>query len=239
MDYMKFANSTAYTIKLLADAPEAFEGKYGMQNNYQAEFEGKEVLISQKIGSGLDQALDSGVAGDVFVIEKRQDPANPKNFPFHVEKGASQPVERTGVVPHVSSPAQPEWDMINAVKTWHIDKSVALKVAASLSIPEDPGVVESVYHGVFSLLRNDGQLIISRIESCTSLAQLEAIWKSEGALWVELVGLENIGIIQKIKAKMAATFPAPKVEPPPPPPEPKLQAPEGAPPWDDDEPLPF
>ena len=64
------------------------------------------------------------------------------------------------------------------------------------------------------------------------MAQLETLWKAEGALYVELVGLEVMGAIQKIKAKKADSFPKPKVEEPPPPPE-------ATPGYDDSEPLPF
>ena len=229
-DYMKFVNSTPYTIKLLADAPEQFEGKFGLQNNYKTEVNGKEMIVSQKIGSGLDLYLEGGKTGDVFLVEKRQDPQNPKNFPFHVEKGERDATAKAPIPQHVSKPQEPMWDMINAVKTWHIDKSVAFKEACVMA--DETGEVESLFLALFPILRNDGALIVSRIQNCTSLAQLETLWKAEGALYVELVGLEVMGAIQKIKAKKADSFPKPKVEEPPPPPE-------ATPGYDDSEPLPF
>jgi len=220
-DFMKFANSTPYTVKLLSDAPETFEGKYGAQNNYSCEYNGKEVIVSQKIGSGLDLYLEGGRAGDVFVIEKRQDPQNPKNFPFHVEKGTPQVVEKAMQGAKVSNPASPDWDSINQVKDWNIQKAVAFKGACGLAT--ELREVEENYHILFSMLRNDGLLIVDRINRCDSLVQLEALWKDEGALWVELVGLDKMGAIQKIKQKKADTFPQPKVEEPPPPPvEPEI-----------------
>jgi hypothetical protein len=215
-DYMKFANSTVYTVKLLADTPEQYDGNFGLQNNYSCEWNGKPITVSQKVGSGLDLYLDGGKAGDVFVIEKRQDPANPKNFPFHVEKGesvAGTPTPAQGET--ISRPAEPQWDMINAVKTWHINKSDALRGAIDLS--DNSAQVGDLYHEFFSLLRSDALLIVDRINRCTSLAQLEALWKDEGALWVELIGLDKMSAIQRVKAAKVETFPKPKVEPPPPP----------------------
>jgi len=229
-DFMKFANSTVYQVKLLADAPETYDGKFGTQHNYACEWNGKHVTVSQKIGSGLDLYLEGGKAGDVFVIEKRQDPQNPKNFPFHVEKGEStdaKPVPVQGE--RVSSPAPTDWDAVNARKNWDIQKAVAFKGACDLAeASEDVG---DIYHDFFSLLRNDALLIVDRINRCTSLAQIDTLWKNEGALWVELVGLDKMGAIQRIKAKKVDTFPK-EEEPPPPPPPPN-------PGYDDGEPLPF
>jgi len=230
---MKFANSTPYTVKLLADAPETYEGKFGPQHNYSCEYNGKEVIVSQKIGSGLDLYLEGGRAGDVFVIEKRQDPANPKNFPFHVEKGTPQVVEKAMQGAKVSNPSSPDWNSINQVKDWNIQKAVAFKGACELST--ELREVEETYHSLFSMIRNDGLLIVDRINRCDSLVQLEALWKDEGALWVELVGLDKIAAIQKVKEKKKATFPQVE-EPPPPPPEPVGVGPGFD---DEDPPLPF
>ena len=218
-DYMKFANSTVYQVKLLADAPEQFEGKYGLQNNYSCECNGKEVIVSQKIGSGLDLYLESGKAGDVFIIEKRQDPANPKNFPFHVEKGQSVSVDQAPAPAQgskVSSPAQTDWNAVNALKDWNIQRAIAFKEACGFQVGKERnlGALEADFHDLFSIVRNDGRLIVSRIEACKSLVELESLWKDEGTLWVELIGMDKIAVIQKIKEKKVATFPAPKVEPP-------------------------
>ena len=231
-DYMKFANSTVYKVKLLADTPEQFEGKFGMQNNYSCECNGNAVIVSQKIGSGLDQALDSGVAGDVFIIEKRQDPGNPKNFPFHVEKGTKEAVEKAAV--HVSSPQATDWDAVNALKDWNIQKALALKGACELSVglqgEELEESVTPLFHKLFALVRNDASLIVDRINRCVSLAQLDELWASEGSLWVEIIGFNKMASIQKIKAKKAENFPDYKEpEPTPPPAAPDVG----------DDPLPF
>ena len=221
MDYQKFANSTPYTIKLLADAPEVVDGKYGAQHNYSCTCNGKEVIVSQKIGSGLDLYLEGGKAGDVFLVEKRQDPANPKNFPFHVEKGERDATVQAPIAQHVSKPQEPDWDFIHLEERWHINKGLAVKGAVALAKKIEE--VEPIYHSIFLMLRKDGALMIEALNECKTIDALSDLWKNEAALWVKIVGMDRMALIGQHKERLKNA----------------LAPPEATPGYDDSEPLPF
>jgi len=209
---MIFANGVDYILTIVDSNP--YVGDYGEQMIYNFTHEGvkKSYFASGKAMGELSQYKN----GDTIKMGKKQ---SGENWVFHIElhEGGSEPVADA---PPPTAQGAPNWDAINSVKTWEIQKAVALKIAAGMSVAEDHSDVEAFFHGTFSILRNDGSLIVSRINRCKSLVELEALWKDEAWLWGEIIGLDKIGVIQKIKEKKASTLPQPKVEEPPPPPEP-------------------
>ena len=219
-DFMKFANDgTVYVLKLLDDVPVTTKGNYGDQNNYSCEYNGQEVTVSQKVGSGLDVALLSGSAGDVFTVDKIPNEAHPGSYTFRVLKGASSPNPTPKVTPTqspTSSPTQQgnqNWDLINATKDWHITKKTAMNCAVQLADPTtELTEIEKNYHSIFLMLRKDGALMVEALNACTTLAQLADLWKSEAGLWNEIVGSDRMALIQSHKEKLKAAL-SPKQEP--------------------------
>ncbi len=153
---IKFKVGLPVIVKLLKDEPEEKKGKYGMFQEYTAEFEGEEYKFIA--AEGLHNSLLEFKKGDILEIIKVEGDAG-KSY-FEVEQLEEKDIKSTDV----KSEDKPnydnkDWDKINADKDYLISLTVALKIAVA-SMPIKPKLTDKDYEEIevrmvkFNAIRN-------------------------------------------------------------------------------------
>ncbi len=155
---IKFKVGLPVIVKLLKDEPEEKKGKYGMFQEYTAEYEGEEYKFIA--AEGLHNSLLEYKKGDILEIIKVEDDFNKSHF--DVEQLEEKDIKSTDVkLPGEDEPVydNKDWDKINADKDYLISLTVALKIAVA-SMPIKPKLTDKDYEEIeirmvkFNAIRN-------------------------------------------------------------------------------------
>ena len=157
IDYknIKFKVGLPVIVKLLKDEPEEKKGKYGMFNEYTAEFEGEEYKFIA--AEGLHNSLLEYKKGDILEIIKVEGDAG-KSY-FEVEQLEEKDIKSTEQSKQYPEPDNKDWDKINADKDYLISLTVTLKIAVA-SMPIKPKLTDKDYEEIevrmvkFNAIRN-------------------------------------------------------------------------------------
>jgi len=124
---IKFKAGLPVVVKLLVNKPEEKKGKYGMFNEYTAEYEGEEYKFIAS--EGLSFSLSEYGKGDIVEILKVDDDGGKSHF--EVTQLEEKDIKSTDVKsPGADKPSyDKDWDKINADKDHLISLTVALKMA--------------------------------------------------------------------------------------------------------------
>ena len=214
-----------YEIELQYDDCKTGENDYGQWYMYKVKHEGKEYIFFPT--QYLHSQLMCYSKGDILKIRK-EEREDGKGFNWHIkavncnskhefeipDDKSNPPEYAKKIVDRLEKRKEPDWDLINGIKSWDIHIQVAAKLASrTLPAKWSNQTAAKRTDEWLAIISNHYRRATEHIKLCENVFELRGVWEKYKHIWSELLSEDEFLMIEGLKDARKLAFEEPEETP--------------------------
>ena len=202
-----------YTIKenedniltLKTDKPQEGEGKFGKWYLYNVTHQGKDFTFfpSEALKNRMEEFKEGDTVNIVKYVDggqfsgwsvKRAETNGEMDYP------AEEPIEDEKI--DLKGDSEPNWDIINGVKTFNIQIQVAAKLAAQTMKEFDKDSAAELTDDWMHILTDNYSRAYGLLKRCKNDFDLQACWRTYRDIWDAILSPEEMAFLVTSKEEL-------------------------------------